>query len=257
MAMSDDDEGVNCAQCREAVSARLDGEDHPDERAVVDSHLETCAVCREFLDRAAHITRLARTGVAEPVPDLVDAVRAAAPRTRGVRLVGVLRAMLAMVGVGQLALGINGVLAARASDGHHGVDLSGASLEHFAHESSAWNLALATGFLYVAWQTSRSAGLVPVLGSFVGVLTALSLLDLAVGRVEPDRLASHGLVVIGLVLVVALGRFGRRDEGGAPGTAASQQESVGNRRRPGESDGGRPSDDGHRGLKPTARHDAA
>ncbi len=249
--------GVNCAQCREAVSARLDGEDEPGERAVVDAHLDTCLPCRVFLDRAAHITRLARTGVAHAVPDVLDAVRQAAPPVRARRLVATLRVLLAMVGVGQLALATSGVLAARAGDGHHGVDLSGASLEHFAHESSAWNLALAVGFLYVAARTSHTAGLVPVLGAFVGVLAVLSGLDLAAGRVEPERLVSHGLVVIGLVLIVTLARFGRRGGGGAPRGVHRRNQPAGSRSQLSEPAADRGVDDGHQGLKPTARHDAA
>jgi len=255
--LNDDNVGMDCGQCREAVSARLDGEDDPDERAVADAHLETCAPCREFVNRAAHINRLARTGVAQPVPDLVDAVLAVAPPAHGTRPSTVLRAALAAVGIGQLALAINGVLAARASDGHHDEGLGGASLEHFAHESSAWNLALATGFLYVAWRTSRSAGLIPVLGSFVGVLGVLSLLDVAVGRVDTDRLVSHGLVVIGLILVVALSRLARPDGDRRPGEALRAPDTAGGHHRSGGSDHACPSADRPRGLKPTARHDAA
>jgi hypothetical protein len=45
---------------------------------VVDAHLKTCAACRRFANDAAHVTRLARTAVAAPEPDVVAAVLAAA-----------------------------------------------------------------------------------------------------------------------------------------------------------------------------------
>lgn len=255
--MRDDEQVVNCADCREAVSAALDGEDHPVERTSIDTHIGRCASCREFVDRAALITRFARTGVARPGPDLVDAVLAAAPPVGRPRRTDVLRALLAMVGVGQLALAVNGVLAARTGDGHHADGLGGASLAHFAHESSAWNLALATGFLYAAWRTARSAGLVPVLASFVGVLGVLSLLDLAAGRVDPERLVSHGLVVAGLVLMVALTRLGRRHDGGTPDTVRGGNRPAVRGPVPTAPEGSPSGDGGHRGLKPTARRDVA
>lgn len=61
---------VDCTECREAVSARLDGEESAAERDVIDMHLATCAVCRWFADRAARVTRLARTAVATQEPDV-------------------------------------------------------------------------------------------------------------------------------------------------------------------------------------------
>jgi Putative zinc-finger len=47
---------VRCEQCREALSARLDGEDDPDERAEVDTHLAECDECRRWVDEAAAVT---------------------------------------------------------------------------------------------------------------------------------------------------------------------------------------------------------
>jgi predicted anti-sigma-YlaC factor YlaD len=104
-----------------------------------------------------------------------------------------------------------------AGHDHDGaVELAGASAAHFAHESSAWNLALAVAFLLAATGVSRVAGLVPVIGSFVGVLAVLSVLDLLGGRVEVGRLLGHGLAVAGFVLLVGL-RALAGDGGGGSG----------------------------------------
>jgi uncharacterized protein (DUF885 family) len=54
---------VNCTQCREALSARLDGEDTGAEPGSVDAHLATCTACCWFADEAARVTRLARTAL--------------------------------------------------------------------------------------------------------------------------------------------------------------------------------------------------
>lgn len=242
-----------CRDCRDAISARLDGEDLPGESEQVDAHLARCPVCRAFAERAARVTRLTRTRAAEPVPDLAAAVLAAAPTPAPVatRRADAIRVALGVVGIGQFALAVSGVL---AGAGHHGtVELAGASAVHFSHESSAWNLALAVGFLWTAAGGSRLSGLVPVVGSFVGVLTVLSVGDVVGGRVDPGRLVTHGLVVAGFLLLVALRRT-TRDGGGGTGTSPIERTDTGPpraRRWTGRS----PDIDG--GLAPTARHHAA
>ena len=50
------------------VSAQLDGEDDPADRPLVDEHLAGCADCRDWLDRAATVNRLTRTGPVAQVP---------------------------------------------------------------------------------------------------------------------------------------------------------------------------------------------
>jgi predicted anti-sigma-YlaC factor YlaD len=100
------------------------------------------------------------------------------------------------------------------------VILEGASIAHFAHESAAWNLALGVGFLCIAWRSSRTSGMVPTLATFVAVLTALVVLDVVAGRVDPERFLLHGLVLLGLILVIALDRLPRPTRDTVPGAPA-------------------------------------
>ncbi|OLT11888.1 hypothetical protein BJF78_25500 [Pseudonocardia sp. CNS-139] len=237
---------MRCADCREAISAQLDGEGLPGEAASVEDHLAGCPDCRAYADRAARITRLARTGLAEPAPDLVAAVLAApAPPARRARAAFAVRVALGGLGLGQAALAVAGIAGA-AGHGHGEVQLGGASATHFAHESSAWNLALAVAFLLAATGFSRVAGLVAVVGSFVGVLAVLSVLDLLAGQVEIGRLLGHSLAAAGwccwpgcacsgaqpgrgrLVLLAGLRLLGA-DPGG--GTGARRSARRGLRRR--------------------------
>jgi predicted anti-sigma-YlaC factor YlaD len=200
---------MRCDRCRELVSARLDGEagdtgDVPE--GAVDAHLAGCPDCRAFADRAAMVTRLARTGPAETGPDLTDAVvtasRSLRPVVRRRRAGTAVRSGLALVGAGQLALAVAAVAGASGTD-HDAMHVGGASVTHAVHETSAWNLAIGIGFLAVAWAGGRLvAGLLPVTGAFVGVLAVLSALDLVAGRVEPDRLATHALVLVGFLLLL-------------------------------------------------------
>ncbi|MBN9113082.1 MAG: zf-HC2 domain-containing protein [Pseudonocardia sp.] len=203
---------MDCSSCREALSARLDGEDRPGEATATDAHLAGCGACREFHDRAARITRLTRTRLvtvrapafdAGTLPDVVP------DRPR----VDVLHALLAAAGVAQLALGVTGLLDA-AGAGHHGGVLGGAALAHLGHESAAWNVAVGVGFLVVALRRTRPAGsLVATLGAFTAVLLATSGADALAGRVEAGRLAGHAVLVVGLVLMLVLHRVGPGDGG--------------------------------------------
>lgn len=246
---------MRCADCREAISARLDGAELPGESSAVDAHLQGCAECRSYAERAASVTRRTRMSPVQETPDLVAAVLAAAPPPRRSRTPAV-RVALGAVGIGQCALAISGILTAGGSH-HGGPELAGASAAHLINESSAWNLALAVGFLWVSAGSSRISGLVPVVAAFVGILTVLSTFDMLGGRVDPARLLSHGLVVVGLMLLMALQRL-TRDGGGDTMAAVPEPD------RPESGDGsgwpapyGLPGTPGTDGLRASLRRGAA
>jgi predicted anti-sigma-YlaC factor YlaD len=249
---------MRCAECRAAISARLDGEELAGESAAIDAHLSGCGDCRHYLERAARVTRLTRTRVAEENPDLVAAVLATAPPIpRRRRSAFPVRIALGGVGLAQCVLAAGGIALAGA---HHGsIELAGASAAHLSHESSAWNLALAVGFLWAALATARPSGLVPIIGAFVGVLTVLSALDVLRGSVDPARLLTHGLVVAGWLLLLILQHITRPDRGrGSTTGRPGDRPAAGHHPLPvllRELRDGHLGDDG--GLQPTARRGAA
>jgi len=207
------------------LSAQLDGEDDPAGRPLVDEHLAGCAGCREWLDRAAMVNRLTRTGPVAPIPDLSAAIVAALHGSQAVpagdggsrwsgwltraRLCAALYVALAAVGAVQLVLGLTQVGGGAAGHVHTGLD---ATPGHLWHESAAWNVAVGAGYLFIALRRNRPTGLVPMLTAFVGMLLLLSVNDLTAGRVDGTRLVSHGFVILGYLLVVTLSRV-------APGSA--------------------------------------
>ena len=67
-------------------------------------------------------------------------------------------------------------------------------------------MAVGAGYLFIALRRNRPTGLVPMLSAFVGMLLVLSVNDLTADRVDGTRLVSHGFVIIGYLLVVALSR---------------------------------------------------
>jgi predicted anti-sigma-YlaC factor YlaD len=195
--------GVGCDRHREALSARLDREQEPVPPAETDAHLASCADCRRWLDQAATVTRLARTGPAGPAVDVTEAALATAPgRGRG-RLALTLRTALGLLGVVQLVLGMWQVTAPPVDHLLHG---TGASPAHLWHETAAWNIAIGAGFVWVAARRHRPVGMLPILTVFIGALVLLSAADMLAGRVEPIRLASHGVVLLGYAIALALTR---------------------------------------------------
>jgi predicted anti-sigma-YlaC factor YlaD len=192
---------VRCDRFREAASARLDGEPIGMSAASLDHHLATCLDCARWAEDAARLTRQARLSAAD-VPDLADAITAdvVLPTRRVLRRRLLLRIGLLVVGLVQLAIAVPAI---------SGTGVGMVMSEHAAHEGAAWSVAIAVAFLAAALTPRRAAGLVPLLGTFVAVLAALSVHDVAAGTVPLDRLLTHVAAVIGLLLLIAIDRAER------------------------------------------------
>jgi predicted anti-sigma-YlaC factor YlaD len=198
---------MGCDECREAVSARLDGEPEPVPAAWTDRHLADCADCRDWRRRAEAQARALRVRSAPPVPDLAAKVLAAAwpsastpPPTPQRRW----RVALAAVAAVQVALGL-----AQLAGWHAGMLAGGGMSTHLFDETTAWNLALGVGMAWVAWRSRAALGLLPVFGGFLLLLTGFCVRDAMAGEVTGLRLAEHGLLLIGFSLMLVVHRDGR------------------------------------------------
>jgi predicted anti-sigma-YlaC factor YlaD len=189
---------VRCDRFREAVSARLDCEPMGLPVASLDSHLASCVDCARWAEAAARATRLVRLD-ARPVPDLFGQIasQVALPARRVLRRVFVLRVALTVVGIVQVLIAVP----AFAGDSL-GLDLP----MHGAHEAAAWNLAIGVAFLAAASAPRRSAGLIPLLGSFVVVLAVLEGRDYLAGETSGERIGTHMVALVGLLLLIVLDR---------------------------------------------------
>ncbi|WP_346622163.1 zf-HC2 domain-containing protein [Blastococcus montanus] len=198
-----------CLTYREALSARLDGEPLGMPARELDEHLSACPRCAAWAAAAEQVTRRARLAPAPPVPDLTASVLAALPRelpgartAARARIAGTaLRLVLLAVGVAQAALA-GPVLVSGAG--------SMSAPVHLAHETAAWNLAVAAAFLAVAAAPRLASGALPFLGSFVALLLPVTLADLDAGHVHADRAAGHLLLLAGVLLVATTAWRGRR-----------------------------------------------
>jgi predicted anti-sigma-YlaC factor YlaD len=182
---------MHCDQIREAISARLDGEEPGIAPAVIDAHVATCGGCRAFVEGTAALHRSLRLAPAPRVPDLTPQVLGAigdhgrgelGARERGLRIA------LALLGLIQLGVAVPALL---GSDG--GVDV------HSARHLGSFSIALAVGFLFAAWRPARVAGLLPVAAALVVCVVGTSLLDVIGGRAGAAGEANHVIEVAGLV----------------------------------------------------------
>jgi predicted anti-sigma-YlaC factor YlaD len=200
---------MQCPVYREALSARLDGEPLGLPRRELDQHLAGCADCAGWAEDVARITRRARLATAPPVPDLTARVLEALPR----ELPGTAAAARARLTESALRLALLAVGVAQAGIAWPSLATGAGAMSaplHMAHESGAWNLALAAAFLAVAAAPRLAPGALPFLGTFAALLTVVTVGDLAAGRVHLDRAAAHLLLVAGVLLVAGTAWRGRR-----------------------------------------------
>jgi predicted anti-sigma-YlaC factor YlaD len=184
---------MECDRAREAISARIDGEDPgiPDE--VLAAHLADCAECRAWEQRAHVVTRRARLGGAFLDHDLTDRVLAAvppAPPRRALRLTQ--RTGLVAVAVAQFAITVPLLIL-----GHdHGADV------HAAHELGSFDLALAIAFIVGAIRPALSAGLAWPCTIAAGSLVGTAVIDLIAGQTIGIDEAQHLIALTGALLLI-------------------------------------------------------
>jgi predicted anti-sigma-YlaC factor YlaD len=192
---------------REALSARLDGEPLGVPARALDEHLDTCPACAAWADDAALVTRRARLAAAPAVPDLTARVLQALPR----ELPGTAAAARARLAESALRLALLAIGVAQAGIAWPVLaDGSMSAPVHMAHETGAWNLALAAAFLAVAAAPRLAAGALPFLGTFAVLLSVVTVQDLGAGHVHVDRAVAHLLLIVGVLLVGAMAWRGRR-----------------------------------------------
>jgi predicted anti-sigma-YlaC factor YlaD len=187
-----------CAPYRELLSAELDGELAPAERARLHEHLAGCPACVATRAAWQRLGRSVRVREAESIPYLVDTVvnRARPARTgRGqwVRVsLGWVAVVLLVQSVPALVLG----------------DEPGAAT-HVARHIGAFDAALAIGLGVAALQPRRAYGLLPFAAGLSAALFVTTVFDVADGSRQIGAEAAHLAELVGVVLLWLLA--------GAPG----------------------------------------
>ena len=198
---------MQCDRFREAISARIDGEDPGPPDGALDAHLGACADCRAWQQQAHAVTRRARLGGVFLDHDLTSQVLAAAPAAaatgRGRRFTQ--RSGLAAMAAAQLAITIPLLLLGHDHD---------AGL-HAAHELGSFDLSLAIAFAVGAIRPALSAGLAWPCAIAAAGLTGTAVIDMIGGQTPGADEAQHLVAVAGALLLIWQARTnGGRSAGG-------------------------------------------
>ncbi|HLV58439.1 MAG TPA: zf-HC2 domain-containing protein [Natronosporangium sp.] len=208
---------MGCEQVREALSARLDGEETGMAAARLEAHLAGCAGCAAWLAQAERLDRM--VAHAQPVPpDLTAGILAAVaadPRTRSRQAAEAVRRTRRMILRVALAVAAAVQVVAVLPV------LAGADL-HLSREIASFEIAMAVGFGLAAWRPERARGFVPVAVVLAAALALTSVVDVLSARTAPAYEAGHLVAVVQAGLLWALARYERRGPriaGPAAGTA--------------------------------------
>jgi predicted anti-sigma-YlaC factor YlaD len=183
---------MDCDSFREAISARIDGEDPGLPGDALDAHLAGCPACRGWQQRAYTVTRRTRLGGSFLDHDLTDRVLAAVPavppgrRGRLTRRVG-----LVLVALAQLAITVPLLILGHDHDAG----------THAAHELGSFDLALAIAFVVGAVRPVLSAGLAWPCCIAAGGLMGTAIVDLIAGQTFGVDEAQHLIAVAGAALL--------------------------------------------------------
>jgi predicted anti-sigma-YlaC factor YlaD len=193
---------MSCERWREAVSARLDGEDPGMDGALLDAHLARCADCRAFEASAATARREQRIGVAPVVPDLSRRVRKAVALADRAGRWSIVRALLVVVAVQIVAFSLPALVLGDEQD----------TGSHAARHLGAFTVAYGVGLLVVAVRPARARAMLPVAAVLAGTLLITAVVDLVDGRIPLVGEAEHLPELLSVVLVWLLATpSGRRD----------------------------------------------
>lgn len=183
---------MECDKVREAVSARIDGEDPGLPGAAAEAHLADCAACRDWQQRAHTVTRRARVGGPFLDHDLTPAVLAAVPPAPAGRRRGLTqRTALAAAALAQLAITVPLLILGHDHDA--GVPA--------AHELGSFDLALAIAFAVGAIRPALSAGLAWPCGVAAAGLAGTAIVDMISGQTFGADEAQHLVAVLGAALL--------------------------------------------------------
>ncbi|MCZ9306942.1 zf-HC2 domain-containing protein [Corynebacterium sp. c8Ua_181] len=191
------------SQVQAAVSAQLDGEHSELSKDVIDAHLESCAECRAFRDKAAALSRSLNfvepsdSGMAPPT-DLSEVILAGVEpewrRTSSARQANLMVARIAMVLMGVIFAIWAVVLIVHAS-GLVPLGAGGTVLDPTADperasllmEGAAMRFGMACGLFFSAWRPAAVTGLLPVSATMFAFLFGFGMRDIALSTVTIEQ----------------------------------------------------------------------
>lgn len=182
---------MSCDRWREAISARLDGEDPGIEQRLVDAHVARCGECQRFSAAAEATRRDHRIGPAPDIPDLSRQVSKLVTLADRAGRWSLVRVLLTVVALEIIAFSLPALVL--------GDDQS--TSPHSARHLGAFTAAYGVGLLVVAVRPARARTMLPVAAVLAGALVITAIVDLIDGRIPLVGEAQHLPEVLSVVLV--------------------------------------------------------
>lgn len=184
---------MSCDRYRDAISARVDGEDPGIADDEIDAHLATCSSCRAFDDSTHQIRRQLGVYDTASVPDVAQHVVASTVRDDRRSRSTVIRWLLAVIAAQIIILAIPDFLS-EEPDAH--------SLRHLG----AFSLAYAVGLLVVVARPARARTMLAVAIVLVAAIGATTAVDVIRGNVTLLNETVHFLELGSAVFLWVLAR---------------------------------------------------
>lgn len=173
-----------------AISARLDGETHELDDAVVDAHLAGCTECRQFRDRAVALSEGLRNPHEEstqegPSADLsADILAGVESRWRE----NAARRNAALA-ISRVLLGIFGAIFAIwavtfIGDASRVTEASDPALREAAVHAAGLRFGLASAAWFAAWRPGIAKGALPVVVTMTMFLVGFAMRDIALAQIS-------------------------------------------------------------------------
>lgn len=175
---------VTCDDAHELVSADLDGELEPADRAGLDAHLQTCESCRDYQEDAHALRRALRVRVVDDDPEdatTIDVVGS-------LQGVSVLRWALFVIGGTLVILNVPAIVSA-----------DGSAAAHLHRHDGVFGTALGIAMIAVAVRPHRAIGLIPLTSAITVLMAIAAAADLVSGNAQPLGEAIHVVEFGGLV----------------------------------------------------------
>ena len=189
---------MSCDAVRDILSAALDNEADDVELRDARAHVQTCAACAAWEAGAVVLHRRVRLTEADHVPDLTMAISRSIRnevRTRRPSLTPAACLILGVLAFAELLGAIPHLLAPPAALGVHA-----------GREQAAYEIALASGFLYAALRPRMASGVAVLSTVFASLLVITTGVDVVDGQVLLGLEAHHLVAILGTVLTWAVAR---------------------------------------------------
>jgi predicted anti-sigma-YlaC factor YlaD len=190
------DGAMSCERWRDAVSARLDGEEPGIDPALIDAHVARCPGCRAFAAEVTSAGGLHRLREVSSPPDLSRRIRSAVAASDRAGHRGMVRGLLVVVAAEIIAFSLPALILGDEQD----------TAAHAARHLGAFAAAYGVGLLVVAFRPARARTMLPVTIVLAGALLITAIVDMINGRVPLVGEAQHipELLSVALVWLLAV-----------------------------------------------------